>query len=323
MNKISIVIPIYNVEKYLPQCLDSVINQTHPNLEIILVNDGSTDSCGEIGEGYAAKDPRIKVIHKENGGLSDARNAGIKVATGEYIAFIDSDDWIVPNFCDSLLQTALQKKAEIVECGFSKFQNESEINVKRIDSQNTILVYDTEEALKLLMKETIKQMACNKLFKKDIIEGVLFENNRKHEDEFWTYQIIGNAKRIVKTNDILYFYRQHSQSIMGRNYNVSRLDGLLALEKRIQYMAEKFPDSKDLAVKIFCFASIYHYQKLASNSEIDFNKKHRKEILTNIKKYLPPNSYKMWSIKEIFWINFFMFAPQYCAQLRNELKIGI
>ena len=323
MKKISIVIPIYNVEKYLQQCLDSVRNQTHQNLEIILVNDGSTDSCGKIVEDYTAKDSRIKVIDKENGGLSDARNAGIKIATGEYIAFIDSDDWISNNFCKILLQNALEHNAEIVECGFSKFENESEINLKKEDSKNIVLVYKTEEALKLLMRGAIKQIVWNKLYKIEIIEDVLFEKNRKHEDEFWTYQIIANAKRIVKINKILYFYRQHSQSIMGRDYNITRLDGLLALEKRIHFMAEKFPDLKDLAIKIFCFASIYHYQKISKNSDIDFEGKYRKEIHNNVKKYLPPNSYKIWSAKEIFWINFFKFVPQYCAKLRNGFKIGI
>lgn len=323
MNKISVIIPIYNVEDYLPQCLDSVLEQTHQNLEIILVNDGSTDSCGEICDGYANKDSRIKVIHKENGGLSDARNAGIKIANGEFIAFIDSDDWISPNFCEILLKTALQNKAEIVECGFAKFENDNEINLEKSSEKSEKFVYNTEEAVELLMKETLKQMACNKLFKRDIIKNIFFEKNRKHEDEFWTYQIFGNANQIVKINKVLYFYRQHSQSIMGINYSISRLDGLLALEKRIHFMAEKFPDSKDLALKIFCFASMYHYQKIAKNPEIDFDEKHRKEILKNVKNYLPANSYKNWSIKEIFWINFFKFVPQYCAKLRNELKIGI
>lgn len=323
MNKICIIIPIYNVEKYLPQCLDSVLEQTYQNLEIILVNDGSTDSCGEICDGYANKDSRIKVIHKENGGLSDARNAGIKIATGEFIAFIDSDDWISPNFCEILLKTALQNKAEIVECGFAKFENESEINLEKSSEKNEKFVYNTEEAVELLMKENLKQMACNKLFKRDIIKNIFFEKNRKHEDEFWTYQIFGNANQIVKINKVLYFYRQHSQSIMGINYNISRLDGLLALEERIDYVAKNFPDLKNLAIKIFCFASMFHYQKIAKNCKIDFDEKYRREILKNVKKYFPPTSFKIWSIKEIFWINFFKFAPNYCTTFRNALKIGI
>ena len=138
MKKISVIIPIYNVEDYLPQCLDSVIHQTHENLEIILVNDGSTDSCTKICDEYAAKDNRIKIINQENGGLSVARNTGIRTATGDYIAFIDSDDWIVPNFCEILLITALENNAEMVECGFTKFENGNEIKIKNEASEKII-----------------------------------------------------------------------------------------------------------------------------------------------------------------------------------------
>lgn len=323
MKKISIIIPIYNVEDFLPQCLDSVIDQTYHNLEIILVDDGSPDSCPKICDDYALKDERITVIHKENGGLSDARNAGIKIATGDFIAFIDSDDWIAPTFCEILLKTLVQNNSEIVECGFDKFENENEIILRQSHMNATESVYKTEEALELLMKEDFKQMACNKLFKIETIKEILFEKNRKHEDEFWTYQVFANATQIVKTNQVLYFYRQHSQSIMGRDYNSSRLDGLLALKDRITFMEKKFPDLKNLAIKIFCFASIYHYQKFAKNPEIDLDKKYRKEILENVKKYLPPHSYQIWSFKEIFWINFFKLAPDYCTTLRNAVKIGI
>ena len=123
---ISIIIPVYNVEKYLSECIESVINQTYKNLEIILVNDGSTDSCPQICEEYAAKDNRIKVIHKKNGGLSDARNIGLKQATGALISFVDSDDLLSLDFCQRLLDALIESDADIVECDFVKFEEETE-----------------------------------------------------------------------------------------------------------------------------------------------------------------------------------------------------
>ena len=125
MNKISIIIPVYNVEKYLSTCLNSVINQTYQNLEIILVNDGSTDACPKICEEYATKDNRIKVIHKQNGGLSDARNVGLKQTTGNLVSFVDSDDVLALDFYQKLINVLIKNNADIAECGFLKFENET------------------------------------------------------------------------------------------------------------------------------------------------------------------------------------------------------
>jgi glycosyltransferase involved in cell wall biosynthesis len=128
MHKISVIIPIYNVEKYLSVCLESVINQTYQNLEIILVDDGSTDACPKICDDYATKDNRIKLIHKKNGGLSDARNIGVKHATGDLISFVDSDDVLSLYFYEKLINILEENDADIVECGFRKFYNEKELS---------------------------------------------------------------------------------------------------------------------------------------------------------------------------------------------------
>ncbi|MDQ0478172.1 glycosyltransferase [Chryseobacterium sp. MDT2-18] len=323
MNKISVIIPVYNVEKYLSACIESIINQTYRNLEIILVDDGSTDCCPKICDDYAAKDSRIKVRHKENGGLSDARNVGIEVATGEYIAFVDSDDLITLNFCEILLQTALQNRGGIVECSFAKFENEFEINWEQLDSKSIDLVYQTEEALELLIKDTIKQTVWNKLYKKEIIDGVLFEKNRKHEDEFWTYQVIGKAKRIVKNDNVLYFYRQHPESIMGQGYSLQRLDGLDALEERILFMQRNYPQLFHLSFKSFWSASSAHYQNLTQNSNLDQNGLHRKRILRNLKKYKTEISDKDFKLKDLFWLHFFLLMPNIYSKFRNYIKVGV
>lgn len=321
--KISIIIPIYNVENYLAQCLDSIILQTYKNLEIILIDDGSTDSCAQICDSYALKEARIKVIHQKNSGLSEARNAGIEAATGEYIAFIDSDDWIAPKFCETLLQIAFQNNADIVECGFVQFEIERDINLEVKDFQTPYLIYNTEEALELLMKEIIKQMACNKLFKREIIKEVLFEKNRKHEDEFWTYKIIGKATTIIKIENILYFYRQHSQSIMGQEYSLHRLDGLDALNERVLYIEKNYPSLFQLSLRSFWFASSFHYQKLYYKSNLDKDGLNRKKVWENVKNYSQKISFTKWKAKELFWIHFFMLTPNLYAKFRNFINVGI
>lgn len=323
MNKISIIVPIYNVEQYLSACIESVINQTYENLEIILVNDGSTDSCAEICENYSRKDSRIQLIHKENGGLSDARNIGFENSTGNFISFIDSDDIIAPNFCEKMLQIVLKYDADIVECNFMKFDAEEMPSYHFNNEKFLEKTYHTENALQLLMTEQIKQMACNKMFAQKVLQGINFEKNKKHEDEFWTYQVIGNSKGVVKINDVLYFYRQNPTSIMGTNYNISRLDGLLALKERIIYMKNYFPKVENIAIKMFCTGSLWHYQQIEKNKEIDPQKVFRKKIWNDLKAYNKISIYQNWKLKEIFWFQFFINAPNVFAKLRNYINIGI
>lgn len=317
MNKLSIIIPIYNVEKYLPQCLDSVINQTYKNLEIILINDGSSDSCPKICEEYAAKDYRIKVIHKKNGGLSDARNEGLKIASGSFISFLDSDDFLSVDFYKILVRTLIEYDADIVECGFRKFERDLDF-VKEIETgKENIELFETEIALKLLMTEYFKQIVWNKIYRKEIVADLQFPVNKINEDEFWTYKVFGNAKKIVKIPNELYFYRQQSDSIMGTKYSLKRLDGLQAMEERINFMRKDFPTLVNLAIEVFCFGSFFHYQKICEHQEIDPQKIYRKKIIKSVKKYNEFSIYKDWDWKAIFWYKLFLFNPKSYIKFRN------
>ena len=238
MELISIIVPIYNVEKYINQCLDSIINQTYKNLEIILVDDGSPDNCGKICDEYAIKDNRIKVIHKENGGLSSARNAGLDVASGEYISFIDSDDYVAENFIEKLYGLCKENDAEIAECGFIKF--EGYIELKYLEEKNE--KYVSTDMLKRMYFETATRtiVVWNKLYKRCIYEGLRFPIGKINEDEFTTYRAFyATQKKIVVTNLPLYYYRYSSESIMGRKFNVKRLDLLDALAERKMFYKEK------------------------------------------------------------------------------------
>lgn len=320
---ISIVIPVYNVDKYLSTCLDSVVNQTYPHLEIILVNDGSSDSSPEICDAYAKKDPRIRVIHKNNSGSAAARNDGLKEAKGEYITFVDSDDVIAEDFYKILLTTLLENNADIVECGYRNFETETELKVQDSELPLSFAFFETQTALELLMKEYLKQVVWNKIYHRSVLKGIDFPAGKFIDDEFWTYKVFGKARKIVKISNELYFYRQLPESIMGRPYSLRRLDALEALEERIYYMKRHFPALENLAIKIFCFGSLWHYQKLNRHSEIDADHIHRDKIKKSVENFNKLSILKQWSLKEIIWFQFFLFAPEYYARLRNFIKVGI
>lgn len=323
MNKISTIIPIYNSENYLQACLESVLRQTYQNLEIILVNDGSTDSSPKICDDYALKDNRIKVIHQKNAGVCVARNVGLKIATGNFISFVDNDDLISVSFFSRLIQIAIENNADIVECGFSKFETPLELE-KTIRPLNEITeIFNTENALELLMQEYFKQIVWNKIYRKEVIMDIIFPQDKTSDDEYWTYKVFGNSKIIIKISDILYFYRQHSTSQMAKSYGQQRLDGLGALEVRILYMKENFPNLESLAIKIFCLASLWHYQKIDKHLEFDPEGIYRRKILNNAKAYNKLSIFKHWKLKEIFWYKIFIIAPKFCVKFRNLIKVGI
>ena len=216
---ISVIVPIYNVEEYLDKCINSILNQTYKNLEIILVDDGSPDNCPKMCDEYAKKDNRIKVIHKKNGGLSDARNKGIEIANGDYIGFVDSDDWILPTMYESLLSILLKYNADISVCELIRSKSE-EINIKK--KKETIVSYSQKDYIKKFFKirsQSCEYYAWNKLYKKNIVEEEMYPKGLTSEDVLGTYKAILNSKTIVKTSEILYVYRINSGGITGKFSN--------------------------------------------------------------------------------------------------------
>lgn len=324
MSKISVIVPIYNVAKYLPQCLDSIVNQTYTNLEIILVNDGSTDSCPQICMDYLAMDNRIVVINKTNGGLSDARNEGVKIATGDFISFVDSDDLLSLDFCQIVLQTLIQNKADLAECGFRKFETDLAIEKTTPITNESVEIYETEVALKLLMTEYFKQVVWNKIYRKEVVADLEFPVNKINEDEYWTYKVFGNSATIVKMPHKLYNYRQQEDSIMGKKYSLKRLDGLQALEERIVYMRENFPQLENLAIKMFCFGSFAHYRKICERPNIDPQEIFRNKIVNSVNKYNHFSIYRNWDLKAILWFQLFVWLPNIYVKCMkyNDRRVG-
>lgn len=230
-NLISIIVPIYNVEKYLNKCVDSIINQTYKNIEIILIDDGSPDNCGKICDEYAKKDSRIQVIHKENGGLSDARNAGLNIASGEYIGFIDSDDYIAPNMYEKLHNKIVSDKSDMAVCALSH-TDENGNPVRKTLNKNYYVnqLYNAEQFITQLRHCVT---AVNKLYKSALWDNIRFPIGKIHEDEFVFHKITEKCSYISYIMDELYFYIQHDNSITTKPFNIKRLDAVEAYMDRV------------------------------------------------------------------------------------------
>lgn len=237
---ISVIIPVYNVERYLQECIESVINQTYRNLEIILIDDESPDQCGKICDNYAEKDRRIKVIHKKNGGAASARNEGLKIAKGEYLSFVDSDDYLAVDAYEKALEALKRNCADMVQFGFSSVFKTYSDDVIVIPMES---VYDTETYLKRYTSDWTCGLACDKLFKRQLFDGIFYETGHRIDDEFFTYQGVMNAKKIAYIPEVLYFYRQRRSSAMntpkvGEQILLDRLD---YLKKRKGKISERYP----------------------------------------------------------------------------------
>ena len=253
---ISVIVPVYKVEKYLDRCVQSIVDQTYTNLEIILVDDGSPDNSGALCDAWAEKDNRIKVIHKENGGLSDARNVGIAVAAGECIAFVDSDDWVSPLLYETLYKCIVENDCDLAECRFVMTHGSADTP----ELSGRVTVCSTEEAMNYhLQNRMFQQIVWNKLYRHEIV-SVAFEKGKSHEDEFWTYQIISNSKKLAHIDTRLYYYFQRDNSIMGRPYSLNRLHVLEAKYQRFLHLKQHYPDlSQECGIELL-WLCIYHGQ---------------------------------------------------------------
>ena len=235
---ISVIIPVYKVEDYLQTCVESVLAQTYKNTEIILVDDGSPDNCPHLCDEFAKRDSRIRVIHKENGGLSSARNAGIDIAKGDFIAFLDSDDLWSPLFLERLYCAIIQTGADFSVCLFRRFYDESTLCTP---APSDILCLTQQEAFKCLFDDRNENMviAPNKLYRARLFRHVRYPLGRLHEDEAVIHRIIGGAQTIAWLEEAHYFYRQTPDSITSAGFSLKRLDEMHAKEDRITYFEEK------------------------------------------------------------------------------------
>ena len=277
---ISIVVPVYNVQEYLEECVFSIIAQTYSRLEIILVNDGSTDESGLLCEKISQKDSRIKVLHKENGGLSDARNVGVACAGGEYIVFVDSDDVVHPQMIQILYEEMIKNNAELSFCAHRKIQSIEEISFQKNISIIENNVMSGIQCIENMYSDLSIDMvvAWNKMYKREYLVNHPYPLGRIHEDEFITYKVLFPLQRCVYIKSQLYYYRQRKDSITQQKFNLRELDLLDAYEERKNYFKSK--GLKELYLIALC-----RYQTVLAEMIIDiFNVfPDEKEIITNLR----------------------------------------
>ncbi|WP_333646075.1 glycosyltransferase family 2 protein [Lacrimispora sp.] len=238
---VTVIIPVYNQKKYIQRCLDSVISQTFNDLEILIIDDGSSDGSEIICDKYARKDCRIRVIHKMNGGLSSARNAGLDICRGEYISFLDSDDYLALDYIEQSLRLCKQYSAEITIMNMV-YISENENEEQRNNISETVSIFTAEQAIENSLYQT-KFSCCapGKLYKNNVLKNIRFPLDKLSEDLAVCHEILDNASKIVYSNMNGYYYRQQKASIM-HVFNSRRLDALQWTDKIEEFCKHKYPN---------------------------------------------------------------------------------
>lgn len=287
MPQISVIVPVYNVGPYLRRCLDTIINQTYKNLEIIIVASTSTDESVEICEEYAKKDTRINLIHSEPKGLSDARNRGIEAAHGEYLSFIDSDDYIHPDFISTLYSICLENTCEMAQCMFTRVSID-ENNIIH-DKKKNVHTYSGQEMCYNFYYGIPDHLAdaviWSKLYQRKLFSEIRFPVGKIHEDTATAHQLYYISNKIGITNQSLYFYRTVPTSITGVGFTLKSLDNLEFLEERVEYFKEK-GEIKLHALWDVCYvrSSSYYLRNVKAKypEQIDLQKKLKQKIKTRL-----------------------------------------
>ena len=236
---ISVIVPVYNVEKYLSQCIESVQNQTFKDWELILVDDGSTDNSSKICDEYSAKDNRIRVIHKENGGLSSARNTGLDAAIGNYVIYLDSDDYIATEMFEKMLDVALETNADMVKCGFNEFNGNT---IKRTVNFSNYEVFENDtngcKLLPLYFQNVLYIVAWNAIYRRDLAVKVRFPEGLINEDNYSAGLYLYYSKKIVCMNEAFYYYRDVSSGLSKIGKTKKQLDVIIVKAKLHEYLLE-------------------------------------------------------------------------------------
>ena len=287
--KISVIVPVYNVEAYLEKCVESILRQTYTNLEILLINDGSTDNSGDLCDQLALRDQRIRVIYKENGGLSDARNTGIEEASSDLIGFVDSDDYIDEDMYETLYRQMLESKAELSMCGHYDVYHQ--IPEKQVVAIQTWAL-TPEEAIRMVMEAKILSVtAVNKLYKKELFDQLRFEMGKIAEDAFIMIRLIHQCSKVVATNEKKYYYVHRENSITTQKFSLKFLNVIEAYEQNANIIRENYPKLTDVATMRLNWAYFYILDRLLVDSEFEdkaledrllaFLKKNTVSILTD------------------------------------------
>lgn len=290
--KISVIVPVYKVENYIRQCVDSILAQSYTDLEILLVDDGSPDHCGEICDQYVQKDNRIKVIHKHNGGLSSARNAALDVATGEYILCVDSDDYIHPDMVRRMYTSMQENHSDIIVCGHY-VQRQDKLSIED-PFWDRVISFDREKALEELISDSvIRSYAWGKLYRSSLFQGVRYPDGRNYEDIATTYLLFDKAVKITRIPDLLYYYQMREDSISYNNSTVAWHKGchasVLGQEERQEYLKKrgyvKLAEAAMAKLVPYLYSDIRSGYEAEASEDVESTKEylqiHRVEICEN------------------------------------------
>ena len=283
MPKISVIVPVYRVEKYIHRCVDSILNQTFTDFELILVDDGSPDDCGAICDEYAAKDSRIVVIHQENGGLSAARNAGIDWAfansDSEWLTFIDSDDWIHPQYLESLLKAVVEHDVKVSVCAYAETEGED----PEFDDPITWERWIPEE---FYVEHNVNAIiACAKLYKKECFTGLRYPVGKIHEDEYLTHELLFQDSYIAVISRPLYYYFKNPQGISKTSWNPKRLDALDAFWNQMAFFkTHKYRKAYDHRAKGSALYACRAMESIDGESSLDV--KTKKMLKKKVRRFL-------------------------------------
>lgn len=317
---VSVIVPVYNVRPYLRSCVDSILAQSLTGIEIVLVDDGSTDGSGLICDEYARQNKCIQVIHKDNGGLGSARNAGLDAATGEYVAFVDSDDRIAPEMYQQLLLALRDSKADLSICGYRKVEGHEEQGVANTYASETMTGMQALE--KLYTNDYVYfTIACNKLFKRSVFDSLRFPQGKLFEDGYAAFRFYFAAQTVVCLPECYYFYLTRSGSITTSLLSIKNLDGLDAEVDSIDFLNEK--DCFDLLAKaqIKYAGAVINNLKRYNLKEKDIRLRFGKIKKDFIRLYPGMMKNQVLSKKEKVLLTCFAISPRLCKGIITVKKL--
>ena len=321
MSRISVIVPVYKVEKYLNRCVDSILEQTFTDFELILVDDGSPDNCVKICDDYAKKDSRIRVIHKQNGGLSDARNVGIdwvfKNSGSKWITFIDSDDWISPNYLEVLYNIVTKQNKDISICNFVKTDG---LNENIFSDRVSVKFWNTEELF--CENNAVATVAWGKLYKRDLFSKIRYPVGMLHEDAFVTYKLLFKYYEVAVVEEPLYAYFQRDSSIMNMSWSPRRLVAFDAYDEQIKFFKKNnFIKAYNRTIYAYTFVLIEQMEKCKNSPNYsDYYVKMRKMLKRHLFKYHRSETISLKTVPWLYSREFPLFMRIYSKMHRIRNK---
>ena len=279
---VTVIVPIFKVEAYIRRCVDSILNQSCSDLEIVLVDDGSPDHCAEICDEYRLRDQRIRVIHQKNGGLSSARNAGLRLASGEFICFVDGDDYILPDMIEQLFQTMKQTRTRLAVCGITS--EEKELSTGISDKSK---VFSSADALREILTDgAFTTSACAKLFDRSLFDGICFPDGRIYEDYGTVYKLFHAAGMVAYVDTPKYFYTTNASGITKGGFSPSQMDYFALSGELERFLEKNYPQLTRLARSRSADMAVSLFRRLSASPERERFASEREELVRIIRKGL-------------------------------------